>query len=207
MQILGADKIHFSYEYLHPEIFKIVQYFEEQNVVEAWQFTKPSGVSDSVQANRLVAMNELNDCFYKVHALYDYIAILDSEEVIVPNDRKDMNWEDLLGRFGFDHDSLNFKRTILNSSVSDDVIDNRLGKSLFNTKRLKIIDNHTPVLCLNSSCDNLKVPSKVSSCKSYGFNVLNFSSSKMNDDQSILKFKDQLMRKVKQTQEALKIKY
>jgi Glycosyltransferase family 92 len=99
MRILGAEKIYISVRYLHPELNKVLAFFEKQNIIEVYPFLENSGVStikiDSPEDITLQVVS-LNDCFHRNRNLYKYIVIPDTDEVIVPLKAEDMNWHDLL---------------------------------------------------------------------------------------------------------------
>jgi Glycosyltransferase family 92 len=223
LQILGAEKIYIYYEYLHPEMFRIVQYFEEQEIVESSQYINPSGLLNLIPGRPqswMVQQNTLNDCFYRVRNLYEYIAILDFDEVIMPLVETDMNWDDLLRRTNKrGYDVFEFRNSIFtkNDSHSDDVPEfmymlrnthhyerhNLPGKSLFQTETHKVVQNHYSIACLSGSCKSHKVNETIGRTNHYRDEETRFSSGKIVDDESALKFKDQLVRKV---QETLKVK-
>ena len=102
MRILGADKIHTFNRFFHPDLQKISKYYEEQDFLEALPFKEPSTISNArfhVHSSLFLELSVVNDCFYRVRNLYDYIAILDPDELFLPVQKNDENWHDLLKHF------------------------------------------------------------------------------------------------------------
>lgn len=101
VNILGAEKIHFFVKYVHPDMQKVINYFEEQGMMETWNFLEPTGVTDTSdhvwQAYQL-EVNTLTDCFYRVKNFYDFVGIMDFDEVIMPVVSEDFTWEDIISR-------------------------------------------------------------------------------------------------------------
>jgi hypothetical protein len=105
LRILGAKKI-FIYELeAHPNITKVLNYYQSENVVDRTVITLPGnqpnlpGFRHLYLKNKLVhkRQNELipyNDCLYKNLYTYDYLALLDIDEVIMPIAHK--NWSQLM---------------------------------------------------------------------------------------------------------------
>jgi hypothetical protein len=102
MRLLGAEKIHTFVREFHPELQKIVKYYEKQDFIEALPFKDNSGVSNArlhVRDSLFLELSVVNDCFYRVKSLYDYVAILDPDEIFLPLKETDRNWHDLLENF------------------------------------------------------------------------------------------------------------
>jgi hypothetical protein len=66
MRLLGAEKIYFFIQFLHPDMFEIVKYFEDIGIVETWPYFDPSGVIQ-IRTYRphtaVVQKNMMTDCF------------------------------------------------------------------------------------------------------------------------------------------------
>lgn len=103
---LGADKI-FLYELeVHPNITKVLNYYQEKGIVEVTPITLPGyqpnipGLIHMYLKKKLVnkRQNELipyNDCLYKNMYKYKYIVIKDVDEVIMPKGQYIL-WKDLM---------------------------------------------------------------------------------------------------------------
>jgi hypothetical protein len=101
LRILGASKIHIYVKFVHPEMKKILDYYEEIGVMEVLPFLEPSGVPTTVMhsyQDMLLQMNILNDCFYRYRNMYDFLVLIDPDELIVPVQANDRTWEDILLR-------------------------------------------------------------------------------------------------------------
>ncbi|XP_047102399.1 uncharacterized protein LOC124721457 [Schistocerca piceifrons] len=103
--ILGADKIFFYELQVHPNISKVLRYYEKQGRVSVTPLTLPGGQPNvpGFQHMYLVRkvnhkrQNELipyNDCLYKNLYTYKYIALLDVDEVIMPINTA--SWRELM---------------------------------------------------------------------------------------------------------------
>lgn len=102
MRILGADKITIYNRHVHPELYKIMNYFVEKGFLDFYEFLEPSGVANSHFSTFQFQMLEVlqhTDCFYRTRNLYKYIAVMDTDEVIVPTEPEDYSWHDLVKRF------------------------------------------------------------------------------------------------------------
>lgn len=105
LNILGAKKI-FLYELeVHPNISKVLSHYVKSGLVEVTPLTLPGeqpnlpGFRHLYLKSKLVTkrQNELipyNDCLYKNLHSYDYIALLDTDEVIMPLVHD--NWKDMM---------------------------------------------------------------------------------------------------------------
>ncbi|KAK7793902.1 hypothetical protein R5R35_003579 [Gryllus longicercus] len=102
---LGADKIFFYELQVHPNISKVLRYYEQLNRVDVTPLTLPGGQPNvpGFQHMYLVRkvnhkrQNELipyNDCLYKNLYTYRYIALLDIDEVIMPINTN--SWKELM---------------------------------------------------------------------------------------------------------------
>ncbi|XP_054709019.1 uncharacterized protein LOC129218721 [Uloborus diversus] len=105
LNILGAQKIFFHEIEVHPNISKVLSYYAKRGLVEVTPITLPGpqpnlpGFRHLYLKSKVVhkRQNELipyNDCFYKNMYSYRYIALLDTDEVIMPLIHE--NWKDLM---------------------------------------------------------------------------------------------------------------
>jgi len=105
LNILGAKKI-FLYEMeIHPNISKVLNYYQKKGMVEVSKITLPGnqpnlpGFRHLYLKNKLTVkrQNELipyNDCLYRNLYSYSYVALLDIDEVIMPISHQ--NWSELM---------------------------------------------------------------------------------------------------------------
>uniref|UniRef100_A0A7G3AL54 Glycosyltransferase family 92 protein n=1 Tax=Lutzomyia longipalpis TaxID=7200 RepID=A0A7G3AL54_LUTLO len=104
--ILGADKIYFYDLQIHPNMSKVLQYYRKLNKVEVTKLTLPAGKPNIPGLQHLFLTQKLyqkrqneiipyNDCLYKNMYKYQYITLLDIDEVIMPKGDI-LNWRELM---------------------------------------------------------------------------------------------------------------
>jgi hypothetical protein len=101
LKILGADQVYVYHRYFHRELFRVARYYEKQGFMVLQQFLEPSGASRAKTHNYNAQMSEMsiyNDCFYKVKNLFEYVVVIDHDEIIVPNHKDDKTWSDMINR-------------------------------------------------------------------------------------------------------------
>lgn len=107
ISLLGADKIFFYQLQVHPNVTKILDHYQKLGMVHVTPLTLPGGQPNVPAFQHMYLtkktnhkrQNELipyNDCLYKHMYEYEYIALLDVDEVIMPV--KDATWQDLMKR-------------------------------------------------------------------------------------------------------------
>ncbi|KAF5281779.1 hypothetical protein FQR65_LT14526 [Abscondita terminalis] len=105
LNLLGADKIFFYELQVHPNISKVLGYYEKKEKVKVTPINLAGGQPNGPSFQHLYLIkntvskrqNELipyNDCFYKHMYEYKFIALLDIDEVIMP--MKGTSWRDLM---------------------------------------------------------------------------------------------------------------
>lgn len=107
ISLLGADKIYFYELQVHPNVTKVLQHYQSLGIVHVTPLTLPGGQPNVPAFQHMYLtkktnhkrQNELipyNDCLYKHMYEYEYIALLDVDEVIMPV--KDATWQELMRR-------------------------------------------------------------------------------------------------------------
>lgn len=107
ISLLGADKIYFYELQVHPNVTKVLQHYQRLDMVHVTPLTLPGGQPNVPAFQHMYLtkktnhkrQNELipyNDCLYKHMYEYEYIALLDVDEVIMP--MKDATWQELMRR-------------------------------------------------------------------------------------------------------------
>lgn len=107
LNLLGADKIFFYELQVHPNISKVLNYYEKEGKVKVTPINLAGGQPNGPSFQHLYLtkktnhkrQNEVipyNDCFYKHMYEYKYIALLDIDEVIMPVDGT--TWKGLMDR-------------------------------------------------------------------------------------------------------------
>lgn len=100
LKILGASKV-FLYELeVHPNISKVLQYYKSTGLVQLTPITLPGDQPNLPGFRHLYLKNKLtnkrqneiipyNDCLYRNLYSYEYLALLDIDEIIMPIKHKD----------------------------------------------------------------------------------------------------------------------
>lgn len=101
VKILGADKVHYYSRDIHPDLSKVIKRFEYLEYLEMNPFKEPSNIKFEYHSwdLRTAEVNILNDCFYRVRNLYEYIVIIDTDEIIMPKKDKDASWIDFVEKY------------------------------------------------------------------------------------------------------------
>lgn len=105
--LLGADKIFFYELQVHPNISKVLQYYEQLGRVDITPITLPGGqpnvpsfqhmyLSKKTNNKRQNELIPYNDCLYRHMYEYEYLVLLDVDEVIMPV--QDATWQELIKR-------------------------------------------------------------------------------------------------------------
>lgn len=97
MKILGADKIHVRNRFLNPDTLKAVNYFNKQKLIEMKPFLEPNNIADNKYTwdGMMLEIVIINDCFYRIRNLYEYIVVIDPDEALVPTKSENRIWEDI----------------------------------------------------------------------------------------------------------------
>ena len=189
LHALGADTIYFYVLHVHENIKKALDYYEAENWIDVKNTTYPtyfpnmplaevpSYLKKHIHAKRQWELLPYNDCFYRNLYLYDYIALLDIDEVIMPS-MNYSSWELMMEAAvntslrvrNITRASYNFKTVYFLDEMqpkslanipdylhmmqhvvrSSDVIKpkNYYDKSFFNPEKVLLVHNHTPLACL-----------------------------------------------------------
>ncbi|ODM90221.1 hypothetical protein Ocin01_16460 [Orchesella cincta] len=106
LRLLGADKL-FLYEfYVDSDIKKVLDYYESKGIIDVKQTTLPGELPNHPQLRhlyirgkkgdkRLTELIPYNDCILRNMYDYKYVAVLDTDEIIMPKDNN-MNWNELI---------------------------------------------------------------------------------------------------------------
>ncbi|CAL4234934.1 unnamed protein product [Meganyctiphanes norvegica] len=243
--ILGVGKVYFYTHNLHPNISKVLQHYEKKGKVEAVPINLPGGQPDSpqgvhelmeIQTRDKRAQEKLHfqDCFYKNMYKYRYIAILDTDEVIVP--RKVKYWGELLDIYESQQRSKNctcaytFNRTISLDSMRQAHVEydshvpeymnmlqnvyrsplyETLPKYIADTDHIVGLGNHRPMTC-KRECKILSVPVDVAHTVHFRA-FCKAGRNKMCDakaaipDLILLRYQDPLVERVTSSLKALQL--
>ncbi|XP_043486161.1 LOW QUALITY PROTEIN: uncharacterized protein LOC122513754 [Polistes fuscatus] len=205
--LLGADKIFFYELQVHPNITKVLNYYQRLGKVHVTPLTLPGGQPNvpSFQHMYLTKktnhkrQNELipyNDCLYKHMYEYEYIALLDVDEVIMPV--KDATWQDLMKRvlpkaFKIRNET-RASYNVRNVYFLDDLLQphghfkdiprymhmlqhvyrsknftkpNQYIKCFHNPERVVTLHNHFPLACLGAGCTSYPIETEDAQLQHY----------------------------------------
>lgn len=230
LRVLGAEKVHFPYDVVHPDIMKVINYFEEKGFVEAWKYLNPAaftGTNVTGWQRRQLQVIVQTDCFYKVKNLYDFVAFLDMDEVIIPTMDEDLTWEDMLKRTNLsDPKDAYISRNLYYPEVGAKAIEgipsfmymlqhversvnySRPGaavKSLFNTETVLAVHTHYPHFCFNKDpkrfkCNHENLPTNISQSSHYRDHMDPGTTYNVTrEDKTIWKYKERLIEAVLET--------
>lgn len=205
--MLGADKIYFYELQVHPNVTKVLNYYEKLGKIEVTPLTLPGG-QPNVPAFQHIYLtkktnhkrqNELipyNDCLYKHMYEYEYIALLDIDEVIMPV--QDNTWSELMRRVlpkalsirnetraSYNVRNVYFLDDLLHSHGSFDHVPrymhmlqhvyrsknftkpNQYVKCFHNPERVVTLHNHFPLACLGAGCTSYPIDTEDAQLQHY----------------------------------------
>ncbi|XP_043216253.1 uncharacterized protein LOC122378809 [Amphibalanus amphitrite] len=95
LRVLGAKKVFLYKLEVHPNISKVLRYYQRQGLVEVTPLTLAGEqpnlsplqrlyLSKMITNRRQSELVPYNDCFYRNLYRYEYVALLDTDEVIMP---------------------------------------------------------------------------------------------------------------------------
>uniref|UniRef100_T1IJ88 Glycosyltransferase family 92 protein n=1 Tax=Strigamia maritima TaxID=126957 RepID=T1IJ88_STRMM len=185
LRAVGAHKVFLYDLAVHPNVTKVLKYYEDQNFVHVSPLTLPGqGLNVKPLMNfyfkhkarfkRQAEIFPYNDCFHRHRHEYDYIALLDIDEIIVP--LQENTWNDLLHRLtengtktgdsfhasnvyffddsvhshGWDKDIPTYLHMMQHTwRARNHTQPNYYVKSFFSTKSVLTLHNHMPISCLD----------------------------------------------------------
>lgn len=195
--ILGAEKVFFYELQVHPNISKVLRHYSELGRVDVVPLTLPGGqpnipgfqhlyLTKKVNHKRQNELIPYNDCLYKNLYTYEYIALLDIDEVIMP--MKEMSWralmdtalpkalalknetrasynvrnvyflDDLLHDHGWFKDIPRYMHMLQHVYRSKNFTKpNQYVKCFHNPERALTLHNHFPLACLSSGCTSYAI--------------------------------------------------
>lgn len=83
--ILGANKIVVNVALAHPNMWKVLKFYEKSNKFQIQQNKLPNVKSGRIY-NQMIA---INDCFYRNMFNFKFITSLDIDELIIPSKPED----------------------------------------------------------------------------------------------------------------------
>lgn len=241
---MGVEKVHLYNLASHPNMLKVLQFYEQQGKVELLPITLPgfqanfptsyeSYFGGSLDRQMLFETILFNDCFYRNLYKFEWMAVLDIDEIIMPvgNLRK---WNDILQSvnetipyegFGFrnvyffdnntyfnvSHDDvapfLPFSNLVHRAKNHNPLQDST--KSWFSTERVVTLHNHYALSCIERDwCNWLEVSTDIAQLQHYCFNKKGYSYCTTFEnntviDTNIWKYKYEITNKTIRTLEQL----
>uniref|UniRef100_A0A0A9YC52 Glycosyltransferase family 92 protein n=2 Tax=Lygus hesperus TaxID=30085 RepID=A0A0A9YC52_LYGHE len=190
--LLGAEKIFFYELQVHQNISKVLKYYQERGKIDVTPLTLPGGqpnipgfqhmyLSKKINHKRQNELIPYNDCLYRNLYSYEYIALLDIDEVIMPvktsswrelmdtvlvkarqiknetrasyNVRNVYFLDDLIHSHGWFKDIPQYMHMLQHVYRSKNYTKpNMYVKCFHNPERALILHNHFPLACLGSTC-------------------------------------------------------
>ncbi|XP_078039293.1 uncharacterized protein LOC144471282 [Augochlora pura] len=205
--LLGADKIFFYQLQVHPNVTKVLDHYQKLGKVHVTPLTLPGGQPNVPAFQHMYLtkktnhkrQNELipyNDCLYKHMYEYEYIALLDVDEVIMPV--KDATWQDLMKRVlnkafkirnetrasynvrnvyflddllhshGFFKDMPKYMHMLQHVYRSKNFTKpNQYIKCFHNPERVVTLHNHFPLACLGAGCTSYPIETEDAQLQHY----------------------------------------
>ena len=195
--ILGVDKVFFYELQVHPNISKVLQYYQKLDRVNVTPLTLPGGQPNAPEFQHMYLVKKLvnkrqnelvpyNDCFYKNLYTYEYIALLDTDEVIMPVNTR--SWQELmdvvLPKARAANNKTRSSYRVRNVYFLDNLIEvhgwfkdiphymhmlqhvyrskeftkpGHYVKSFYNPETVLTLHNHFPLACLGGSCSSYSI--------------------------------------------------
>lgn len=193
--LLGVDKVFLYQLQVHPNISKVLKYYEEKGKVDVTQLTLPGGQPNAPifqhiylkNRGNLKRRNEIlpyNDCLYKNLYSYEYVVLLDTDEIIIPV--KDPDWISLITRIKSEQDKKDKYASfnVRNVYFLDDLLHNHgwfekiptymhmlqhvyrvknftkplhYVKCFHDVQKVLTLHNHLPLDCLGHRCSSLSI--------------------------------------------------
>lgn len=207
LNILGADKVFFYELQTHPNISKVLNHYQKLGKVTVTPLTLPGGqpnvpgfqhmyLTKKVNHKRQNELIPYNDCLYKNLYTYEYIALLDVDEVIMP--LNSMSWKSLmdtvLKKALADKNETRASYNVRNVYFLDDLLHshgwfkdipkymhmlqhvyrsknftkpNQYVKCFHNPERALTLHNHFPLACLSQGCTSYAISTEDAQLQHY----------------------------------------
>ena len=223
--LLGVDKI-FLYELeVHPNVSKVLRYYSKTGKVDLTQLTLP-GEQPNVPGLRHMYLksktvnkrqNEIipyNDCLYRNLYSYDYIALLDTDEVILPKNvstwselirdiipmanytvssysfRNVYFWDDQEHSHHWDANIPRYMHMLQHVERSYNYTKmNQYVKCFHKVEKIWTLHNHFPLACLGGNCRRFAVDTEMAHLQHYRGDCVSNLKKSCEDD-----FKKHLVR-------------
>ncbi|XP_049871795.1 uncharacterized protein LOC126370815 [Pectinophora gossypiella] len=194
VRLLGAHKIFIYKLRVHRNISMVLKYYEYLDVVSVIPTTRPDHTGPKDKPVQLIAYN---DCLYRNMYLYQWLVLLDIDEVIIP--LRDKNWSSLMRRVlplstpapgkrrrsSYYASNLLFLDSLQQNHSWQDAVPcymhmlqhvyrtreftkrTHYVKAFHETDRVLTLHNHFPVNCLGERCSSYPLPTKLARLQHY----------------------------------------
>ena len=110
ISLLGAKHIRFYHYHVHPKTRKTLRFYEKFRHVSLQKLTLPpreypqglgflkNFLTTRTWQKRRLELVPYNDCYYRLRNKYEYVVLLDIDEIIVPRDPDATTWTEVVER-------------------------------------------------------------------------------------------------------------
>ena len=242
--LLGSDQIIFYVFEVHPEIIKVLKYYQTAtDKITIELLTIPDDLIIEIEKHSRIQtvqnqMIALNDCLYKHMHEFKFLVPLDIDELLIPSRDEDKRWDDLLNRVievgeplksSYVATSVFFLTNNNHENETQPEIPSNFfflqkvfrakrftgkysgPKSFQNTELVDVMHNHFPMFCFgNETCSNIFLNTEDARLHHYRHDCpmyfLKYRRELRNDtvrDETLWKYKDEIIKNVNKTMEAL----
>ncbi len=212
LSALGAEKVFLYKLDVHPNVTKVLEYYHDVGKVSLTPLTLPGYMPNMRGLQHLYLKNMLNfkrqneiipynDCLYRNMYRYEYLALLDIDEVIMP--KKAKNWKDMMEqevipasfkvknvtRASYNFRNVYFMDSMLKEPFKDipqymhmmqhvyrSVKYTNPGahvKCFHDTEQVLVLHNHFPLGCIDGKCSSYSVDIDVGQLQHYRAKCVN----------------------------------
>ena len=205
--LLGAEKIFFYELEVHPNISKVLRYYADRGRIQLTKISLPGEqpnipglrhmyLKSKITSKRQNEVIPYNDCLYRNLHTFQYIALMDTDEVIMPKNVQ--TWPELMDVVvnkslqvaNYTRASYNFRNVYFWDDSSHShrwepnlprhlhmlqhvyrsanyTKPNQYVKCFHNVERILTLHNHFPLACLNSTCTSYAVEPETAHLQHY----------------------------------------
>lgn len=230
LKMVGAEKVVIYVISGHPETIKTLKFYELEKfldfvTIEFPQIFNGQFIQNQLMQNYLIL---LHDCYYRNYNEFNFIVPLNFDEFIVPVNKKDQNWKEMLDRINNDtlknFDSYKVKNIlkiftanmkseseiISTSIIYDDDDSDFESKSFISTSNALTLTEKNPSKCLNDlkNCTTYKVDIEDATLTHYRYTCDEpceefLNSTLMFNEMAMWKIRDKIQDKIEEYQEKI----
>ena len=98
-RLLGSQFFTFYNYSFANNIQHVLSYYSERGLAEVLPWNLPTSVQDPEKIHYYGQLAALNDCLYRNRYKTKYLAFIDLDEFIIPRQESDQTWSDMFNRF------------------------------------------------------------------------------------------------------------